>query len=461
MLKAVKFAAFLFLLASFSYGEERGINVESAITRQLQLGKQYVFLIAIDKYSDWPNLKYPVGDAREIKDILQSRYDVDQVVELYDGDATKANILHRFSELQKSLQPEDSILIFYAGHGHFDQKVTNSGFWIPANGGTDVFEQANWIPNSQIRGIIGNFKASHIFLISDSCFSGDILNTMRGEALPEEINELNVAKAYALTSRQVITSGAEEAVPDNSEFTRQLKMALMKNTELYLDPLTLYAQIKKGVRVTLPLLGNLKETGHQEGASFYLFLKTKQENQSGDLTLHTPQTTPVEKPNVSGNRFFLDFEGGLLMPALDAEKLMGLGFGSALCIGYDISIPTGYIGFSFLLGIMNSTVQESSSSGYTMYSVPLGANVTYEFGPLPFLHIFLEAGGGEMLNILSYRNGYTPIVYAPFITGVLGGNFVFSPEWSVGVYGRCTAQFFSNIFSVNIMPGIQVKYYLR
>ena len=240
------------------------------------VGKQYAVLIAIDKYKNWMALRNPVKDAKEIEDILSRRYFISDFKELYDENATKAGIIKLFNKLINDVKPEDSILIFYAGHGHLD-KTSNTGFWIPADGGTDVYEQANWLPNSQIRGFISNMKARHIALIADSCFSGDFLNPTRGMA-PTITNEY-FKNAYARISRQVLTSGASESVPDESPFTRQLKLALEGNTAPYLDPLMLYNQIRLGVTQTTPLFGDLKDSGHQEGSSFLLFLKDKS-NQS-------------------------------------------------------------------------------------------------------------------------------------------------------------------------------------
>jgi hypothetical protein len=83
-----------------------------------------------------------------------------------------------------------------------------------------------------------------------------------------EIDNDYFRKAYSRISRQVLTSGASEKVPDNSEFARQLKLALARNMNIYIDPIMIYNEVRLGITETLPLLGNLKETGHQEGASF-------------------------------------------------------------------------------------------------------------------------------------------------------------------------------------------------
>ena len=108
-------------------------------------------------------------------------------------------------------------------------------------------------------------------LISDSCFSGDILDPMRG--ITPEMNADYFKNAYSGVSRQVLTSGASESVPDASEFSAQLKLVLEGNEEPFLDPLMIYDQIRRGVKNTTPLFGDLKDSGHQRGAAFLFFLK--------------------------------------------------------------------------------------------------------------------------------------------------------------------------------------------
>ncbi len=277
LFKFILISLIIFLISFINiYSEEnRGLQtVVKKLDKSYTVGKQYLLIIAIDKYKYWNSLKNPVKDAKEIKDILINKYYIDEVIELYNEEATKENILKKFISLKDKLKIDDSLLIYYAGHGHLDE-ATNTGFWIPVDGGLDVYKQENWLPNIQVRGFISNLESTHICLISDSCFSGDILNTSR--SISPEINSEYFKKAFILTSRQVLTSGASETVPDDSEFSRQLKMALKKNKNPYLDPLILYNEIRLGVTKTIPMFGHLKETGHQEGASFLLFLKLEDE----------------------------------------------------------------------------------------------------------------------------------------------------------------------------------------
>jgi len=51
-----------------------------------------------------------------------------------------------------------------------------TGFWIPSDGGKDIMSQDRWIGNTQIRNFMTLIKARSLVLISDSCFSGDLLS---------------------------------------------------------------------------------------------------------------------------------------------------------------------------------------------------------------------------------------------------------------------------------------------
>jgi hypothetical protein len=251
--------------------QPRGVDtVREGQGAPLKVGKQHLLIVAINKYRQWPTLTRPVTDAREVRDVLVSRYRIDRVYELFDADATKANIIRMFAQLQGSIAPEDSLLIVYAGHGHMDRS-SSSGFWIPVNAGTDVYEQDNWLPHAQLRGLIANIRAAHILTISDSCFAGDLIFATR--SIPTDAGEEYFQRAYARVSRQVLASGADEAVPDRSDFASQIKLILERNQEPYVDALMLYNELRLGVRSTTPLLGVLPGAGHQEGASFLFFLK--------------------------------------------------------------------------------------------------------------------------------------------------------------------------------------------
>jgi len=270
--------------------DQRGLAVRpKAPTGEVAKGEQWVLTIGIDSYLSWPRLKTATNDAKALRKVLLERYHVDpsNVIELYDENATRKNILGALRDLSRKVKPDDSLLIFYAGHGHVDN-ITKKGSWIPVESSTD--DPSAWISNQDIKDYlnIDAIKAKHVLLVSDSCFSGDFFRGTRG-AIPE-VTDTVIKKAYQLSSRQAITSGGLEPVSDagfggNSVFSHFLVAALNNNTKPYLIPSELFPAIKSGVAQNaeqFPQMGSLYGVGGQEGGELVLFLK--QENRLENLS---------------------------------------------------------------------------------------------------------------------------------------------------------------------------------
>jgi len=74
-------------------------------------------------------------------------------------------------ELGRKLTMNDNLLIFYAGHGHWDDK-SKLGYWLPSD--AEMYNTVKWFRNSTLRDFIGSIQTRHTFLIADACFSGAI-----------------------------------------------------------------------------------------------------------------------------------------------------------------------------------------------------------------------------------------------------------------------------------------------
>jgi formylglycine-generating enzyme required for sulfatase activity len=274
------FAIILFL-PFYTEAARRGITARPINPSGTEVtGNQWLFVIGIDTYIHWPPLNTAVSDAKSLKDVLISHYyfDKNHLIELYDEQATRKNILGKLRFLAKNVNQDDSVVIFYAGHGHLDP-ITKEGSWVPVE--SDIKDASAWISNHDIKNYlrVDVIKAKHILLISDSCFSGDFFRGHRGR-LPEVTDEV-MKRAYKLTSRQAITSGGLEPVSDegfgkNSVFSHFLVKALKENQKPFLVPSDFFSDIKAGVvenAEQFPRFGSLKDTGGQQGGELVLFLK--------------------------------------------------------------------------------------------------------------------------------------------------------------------------------------------
>jgi hypothetical protein len=263
----------LFSLVSKMYitAQDRGLSViakDVSENKNYEIGKQWAVIIGIDKYKEWPALGSAVKEARSVENELRERYYIDEFRTLYDEAATAANIRALFMrDLPSRVGIHDSILVFYAGHGYIDS--SNTGFWIACDGSKDLIEQNNWIANNQLRNMIGGLQAQRILILADACFSGDFIDAKRGAA--PVIDSEYFKNALSYTARQVLTSGASESVPDQSEFGNALLNYLKRNEDQCIDTLSIYDRIRKSMTKSTPLYGTL--TGNEAGSSFVFFLK--------------------------------------------------------------------------------------------------------------------------------------------------------------------------------------------
>ena len=259
------------------------------------VGKQWAVFIAIDEYSEWGPLQFPVRDAREIKDILLDHYYIDEVRELYNREATRSAILSLFAELMDKTGPDDSVFVFHAGHGTKIDGRTRINAWIPYDGGENT--STTWLTHSAVRSMLDALRARHVFLISDSCFSGDLLYMTRGAPLDTIIS---YPAAYDGKSRQAMSSGASEPVRDVSEFASRLKTTLLRTETPYLTPDFLYYQIRYVETIrplsTIPLLAAIPQSQHEPGGSFLFFRKNPSVPQPDPGQTPAPVTPTVVEP---------------------------------------------------------------------------------------------------------------------------------------------------------------------
>lgn len=189
-------------------------------------------------------------------------------------DPNRSRIINALEAISASITPKDNLLVFYAGHGIWDEKL-EIGYWLPAD--ATMNSKANWLSNSRIRDYISGIKTKHTLLISDACFSGSIFKT-RGadaeEAMESTLQVEGFSKVYRLPSRKAMTSGALNTVPDQSSFMKYLIRRLEDNDKRYVSARQLFTQMETAVinnTSNVPQYGTIQNAG-DEGGDF-IFIK--------------------------------------------------------------------------------------------------------------------------------------------------------------------------------------------
>ncbi len=268
------FCSSILVFPNFTYSD-RGLTVVSDLSHHSgKVGKYKALVIGINDYKDAkiPDLATAFNDSREIAKILKTKYGF-TVTTLFNSKATKKAIYNALRDLAYTATENDSVLIYYAGHGDLDRQY-NDGWWIPADarGGDPV----TYLDNVQVQKAMRSMKARHVLLISDSCYSGTLFGQAR--ALPPLINDKYYLNLYLEKSRWGMTSGnktpvADEGTGNNSVFAYQLLKELRKNEKPFLsiqEIYTLIAPIVSNNSEQTPRCSPIRNTGDQGGAFIFI-----------------------------------------------------------------------------------------------------------------------------------------------------------------------------------------------
>ncbi len=220
----------------------------------------HALIIGVSSYANFPPLGTAAGDAEELARILSRSYGFTTRTL---KDPTHLALLIELKSLADSLESEDRLLIYYAGHGKIDH-ASRRGYWIPADAESN--DDAKWIPNETISEYLDLIPARQILVVSDSCYSG----TMTRSGLARRAAPADQGSAAQLTtaagsstggrrSRTVLTSGGLRPVLDSgggehSLFARAL-LTVLKLNDRPLSGAVLHREVAARVTFSAAELG--------------------------------------------------------------------------------------------------------------------------------------------------------------------------------------------------------------
>ena len=249
----------------------------AAATGIAAAGRQdYALIFATDDYDEWNDLTNPVFDGTTIGEELEQSYGFS--VELIKN-ATKRDVLTKIREYaKKSYLEDDQLLIFFAGHGQFDE-VTKTGYIVTKDSRRRDEIKESYLSHSVLRDQINNIPCKHVLLTMDACFGGTFDPVIakagsRGQDDYELTTSEFLKRKLRFKTRMYLTSGGKEYVPDgrpgaHSPFARKFLEALRdyggKDAVLTLDEMKIYME-------RLEKLPRLGEFGDNEPGSDFVFV---------------------------------------------------------------------------------------------------------------------------------------------------------------------------------------------
>ena len=232
-------------------------------------GRRIALLIGNDDYNKpIPPLETPIKDVSEIAKLLDRRFGFTSSV---IKNASQDTTIKALNKLAGEVTPEDSVLLFYAGHGYLMEDI-KMGFWIPV--GASVKTAKGWISNADISKMLSAIRARQLILISDSCFSGSLTN----EQKITETSEVRTDELLRRRSVLVLSSGGDEPVSDEGKDGHSIFAWNLLRTLKEMGAVTpgvrvwstLHTEVKKEYPQT-PQYGAVLSAGHDQGGD-YVFL---------------------------------------------------------------------------------------------------------------------------------------------------------------------------------------------
>lgn len=230
----------------------------------------YLFVVGINDYTDWPKLNNAVKDANDVVNVLLSKYQFqfENVTFIKNESATRVNIYNSLRSLIEKITPNDNLLVYFSGHGHFD-KLLNEGYWIPIEASTN--SPADYISNSDILKILGSINSQHTFLVADACFSGALFADAR-RGYTENVEKFR--------SRWGLASGRLETVSDgmaglNSPFAKRFIQYLKENEKekFPVSELVQFVKMQVAEETNQTPIGNPLKSLGDEGGEFVFYRK--------------------------------------------------------------------------------------------------------------------------------------------------------------------------------------------
>jgi hypothetical protein len=189
--------------------------------------KDYILLFATDQYDHWTDLVNPIDDATSIARVLKEKYGFETEILENPNQDDVYNKLREYAE--RHFKPQDQLMIFFAGHGYFDDTF-GEGFVVAKNSLENDNAKTSYISHNRLRGILQNIPCEHIFLAMDVCFGGTfdpVIASSRGMDAGESTDAEFLVRKLGQRTRKYLTSGGKEYVSDgipgkHSPFTLKL-----------------------------------------------------------------------------------------------------------------------------------------------------------------------------------------------------------------------------------------------
>jgi WD40 repeat protein/uncharacterized caspase-like protein len=292
-------------------------------------GTAYIIAVGVNEYANSQyNLKYATADARSFGEEMRRKqtqmgaFERVEVVELLDANATKENILSVIKRLAgepgpptlkatpgdglKRVEPEDTVIIYYAGHGTaqaqrfylipHDLGYTGDRTKLTETGLKTILSHS--ISDVELETAVEGLDAGHLLLIIDACNSGQALEAeekRRGPMNSKGLAQLAYEKGmYILTAAQSFQAALEAAQLGHGYLTYALVEEGLKTPVADAEPKDGVLIAREWLNFATERVPRMQEEKMAQGRGLGIQIAFTE----GEADVADPQQRTVQRPRV-------------------------------------------------------------------------------------------------------------------------------------------------------------------
>ena len=177
----------LFRVIAFSKDrvQSRPEDLSVELTAPVKQAALHILAVGINRYRNSDlDLDFPMVDAAGISAFFRENglrlFRYVNIVELHDAEATRVKILEAFQTLRNKAQPQDVVVVYFAGHG-----VVRAGHWYfltheLTHPEDDQEVSRAGLSDATLAEALKSIQAQKVLLLLDACRAGGALAAFRG-----------------------------------------------------------------------------------------------------------------------------------------------------------------------------------------------------------------------------------------------------------------------------------------
>lgn len=183
-------------------------------------GTNYALIVANDTYDTLEKLTYPESDATKLEKLLEDRYAFKVRILKHQSKASIAAAIRSYADPKAyTINPQDQLFVFFAGHGAFDRVFKEGLICVPESKGDVDQDPAfeHYLQYSTLNTLLNGLPFGHVCLALDVCFGGSFASSVAPARFDEPADGPSIGNIC-----HVVAMSGDREVPDASPFTNHL-----------------------------------------------------------------------------------------------------------------------------------------------------------------------------------------------------------------------------------------------